>query len=149
MTVKIFLEQLVSAAQARWGLGVYIYIASGVHSLQHHSHEYRSWSPVKIKISYEQAIWSEGVTNRGMEGFLGRQREERSLNAAVSQHGVGFSKAIHAAWSQMTLCLVPVSFQSGSVFKWKHDCRPKGKKKDSLYWKAQECRDLYLVWALF
>lgn len=29
----------------------------------------------------------------------------------------------------MTLCLAPVSFQSGSVLKWKHVSRPKKKKR--------------------
>lgn len=42
MTVKMFLERLVSCPQVHWGPGVYVYIASGLgDGLQRHSGECR------------------------------------------------------------------------------------------------------------
>lgn len=71
----------------------------------------------------------------GMEAFLDVQREQHT-HPAISQCRVGFSRAVCAAWSPMTLCLAPVSFHLGSVLKWKHVSKPKI-KEDGLSWRPR------------
>lgn len=67
------------------------------------------------------------------DGEFPRQAEGSALRCC---HFTVHSRLFQdSSWSQMTLCLASVSFQSGSVFKWKHVSWPK--KKDSLSWRPR------------
>lgn len=127
---------------AGWGHGVDIYVVLGVGGgLQHHCGECRFgfWSPVEMKF-----VLKDPPVDGGFAWCA--EREAHSHCHYTVQNWL-FQGSLCSLKSDDTLLgspLVPVRFRSQV-----ETCIQAKKKRGWFILKSQECRDLYLVWALF
>lgn len=127
-------------SQACWGHGVDIYVVLGVGDDPHNQPQ--NWGLV----SFGEEICSEGSTLGWWASLVCRESSTLTLpfhSAELVFPGQVVQPEVwwHFAWLPFHSSQVP--FSSGNMYPGQK------KKKGWFILKAQECRDLYLVWALF